>query len=945
MLSQGTIIKLRNRLWRVDDYKGDTFSATPINSDVSERTVFLTDIEKFEAAAFQPIHENLVGDLAVQKLLLSAYRFELIHGSAPFLSLHRSSVVPYNYQMVPLVMSMEKRFCRMLLADDVGLGKTIEAGLIISELIQRGKIRKILILVPASLKEQWKECLDYFFHLDSRIISSYSRKEFERELPAGMDPWQFFNICIASVDYAKSADVRYSILKMKWDFVIVDEVHACAKPHASSSGSIHQMKRYELIKEVTSMINNVLFLTATPHNGYTDSFASILEMLNPAVIEYRSNEIIIHKKRARYNVCQRNRKSLEAWYLSQQQKSPFPDRNQDDVILKPNPGEPYMTLIERVENYGDQLIGRKYDSKRKERVATWVALHLQKRAISSPFALQQSLENRLNQKVPLADLLREEEDYMFSVNDHDPGERLADETLGHKVDQSLVDEDEKEQIMDLLQLCKKMKPGDDLKLKKLKSELIPDLFSFDSKIILFTKYKDTLDYLLKHITSNEYEVFYMHGEFSSAKRKEVFLKFERSAKAILIATDVISEGLNLQHLASNLIHYELPWNPNRLEQRNGRIDRIGQKKETLQIRTLIIDNTMDRDILDLLLRKAQTIRKNRDYSGAYFGDEENLANLVQYARRKRRKKHEADPGQLSIFKAPEPQLTKEALQKSFIDPYSDEIMDRIERESFYNEMNVNLPEIDKRIEKTLEIVGSRDQVRDFVISALRKLHCDALLINDGLYKLIINDKRLILPSFGNIIEPVTFDPEKALTHPDLVMMEAGHPFVRRLIEIIKSDFFENEGQYGRTAYYYSDQVRSVNIVYHALVRFTIGITDKRVIEEMVVFGIDLLTNRPLTKEQIDTLNPSATHLRPLAEQLTEYYSKGLHHEKLEFLFQSSIDERRKSLIHERLELQQKILKETSSAEESAWIREIAVVEEASHDLLTLTVVLPNPIES
>ena len=237
------------------------------------------------------------------------------------------------------------------------------------------------------------------------------------------------------MDYAKSADVRYSILNTRWDFVIVDEVHSCGKPHGTN-GSIHQMKRYELIKEVTSRIDHVLFLTATPHNGYTDSFASILELLNPAIIEYRGSNVIIHKSVARHNVCQRNRKSLEAWYQSQNQKSPFPERKQIDVILTPHPGEPCMSLMQRVEMYGDKLIGRKYDNKRKERVATWVALHLQKRAISSPFALQKSLENRLNQTVPLADLLKEEEDYIFSVNDHDPDERLADETIGHQVDQS-----------------------------------------------------------------------------------------------------------------------------------------------------------------------------------------------------------------------------------------------------------------------------------------------------------------------------------------------------------------------------------------------------------------------------------------------------------------------------------------------------------------------------
>jgi SNF2 family DNA or RNA helicase len=193
-LRSGQIIEMRNRLWRVDEFSENELFATPINGDYNDKRVFLRDVEIIKPAELDKISKDLVGDFQAQRMLLHAYRFDLMHGSAPFLSLQRSAVIPYNYQLVPLVLALEKPQTRLLIADDVGLGKTIEAGLIISELMQRGKVKRILILTPANLKEQWQEAMEYFFHIDSKIISSLSRKEYEKQLPAGANPWQYFQV-------------------------------------------------------------------------------------------------------------------------------------------------------------------------------------------------------------------------------------------------------------------------------------------------------------------------------------------------------------------------------------------------------------------------------------------------------------------------------------------------------------------------------------------------------------------------------------------------------------------------------------------------------------------------------------------------------------------------------------------------------------------------------
>jgi hypothetical protein len=942
-IKPGIIINMRNRLWRVDEYDGIEVVATPITGDSNDKRIFLSDVEEIREERFEKINPELPGDLSAQRLLLRAYQFDLIHGSAPFLSLHRSSVVPYNYQMVPLILALEKPNARMLIGDDVGLGKTVEAGLIISELIQRGKVKRVIFLTPANLKQQWKEALEYFFHIKATIIDSFSRKEFEKELPSGANPWQYYQFVIASIDYAKSPDIKQQIKEQDWDLLLVDEIHLCARPH-SNTKSTKQQQRYELVRDLSKKIANVLMLTATPHNGYSDSFASILEMINPEIVlQNNQGNISFDKAKARYNVIQRNRKKLEAWYEKQGKKSPFPKRDQREVIIEPKANGKLIQLLDAVERYGDFILksAKEKESKKIKNIANWVAIHLQKRAISSPYAVLKSLENRISTIQDKVENLNESEEetlenYVYDLFSDD--ERITEEMASLRLDFEALSQDEIAELKRILEFGESLTPKDDEKLQKLKNEILPELISKDPKVILFTKYKDTLDYLEKHLKTKDFETFVMHGDMSLNARTEIFGKFDRSKKAILIATDVISEGLNLQRLASNVVHYELPWNPNRLEQRNGRIDRIGQKRDLVNIRTLVVDKSMDKEILDLLLEKQRTIEIDRDYAAAYFGDEESLKNIILEATNKKRSRSKVDPNIPDLFATAGIDETKKAVRQAFSSPEEDKKRKkRIEEESFYSSLDIELPEIDKRIEETKRIVGSQDEVLTFVKAALARFNSALIDKGSGFYEITINDASLILQRFGDNIKKVTFDPELALTNPDAIILDAGHPFVRKMIELVKAEFFTNKGLYGRNAYFFCNEVEAVTWQYHFLVRFTVGIKEKRVIEELISIAVDSYSEKNIPNSYF---TPAQTTRNLSQTDVTEQLNDALSFKDLDKLIDAKIRERRIKLIEERQELYNKILLDSKDSKQPDWLNDIIHIEEAGHDLLTLTIVQP-----
>ncbi|MBN1485503.1 MAG: DEAD/DEAH box helicase, partial [Chloroflexia bacterium] len=611
----GSVISNRNRLWRVDAQVGDVLVATSIDSGESEQRRFYIPLEGIRPGRLEPPNPNIVGHPASQDLLLRAYRLSLLHGSAPLLSLQRSRVIPKDYQLVPVVMALELPRVRMLLADDVGLGKTIEAGLILTELLARQLASRVLIVVPANLREQWREALDYFFHLPARIISTRHRREMERELPAGANPWAHYRCLITSVDYAKQPAIKNQILEQSWDAVLFDEAHQVAKPHQSGPDQRVRMDRWELAQAlaVSPRVRHLLLLTATPHNGYTDSFASLLRLLDVGAVRGPVHEPQIHRSVAARYVCQRRREDVESWFQEHPERSPFPERDQDEVIVAPSAYE--MDAIRAVEAYGQEVLqNAAAGSARTRTLAHWTVLHLHKRALSSPEALRCSLRNRRERlKGRLAGLLAEAEDGAIppevaraNVLDEDTGERLDEEEAGRRLEVATYGSPEQIRaelalLERVLAKAEKVSARRDGKLQKLLDSVLRRRLQAHPKVVVFTRYRDTMNYLAGQIQKEERyrdtAVLTIHGGLNERQRREVFYAFEQADKGILVATDAISEGINLQHAAAQVVHYELPWNPNRLEQRNGRVDRFGQRRPIVYVRTMVMDETLDAAIL------------------------------------------------------------------------------------------------------------------------------------------------------------------------------------------------------------------------------------------------------------------------------------------------------------------------------------------------------------
>jgi len=930
---------------------------TGIDGGDAEQRRFYLPLENVRRGKLEPPSTQVVGHVAAQELLLRAHRLSLLHGAAPMLSLQRSRVIPKDYQLVPVVMALEMPRVRLLIADDVGLGKTIEAGLILTELLARRMASRVLVIVPANLREQWREALDYFFHLPARIISSRHRREMERELPAGVNPWAHFRSLITSVDYAKQPVIKNQILEQPWDVVIIDEAHQVAKPHQSGPDQHVRMDRWELAEALASSdrarpqqgrgVRHLLLLTATPHNGYTDAFASLLHMLDVGAVQGPAHAPWIVRPIAERHVCQRRRRDVEAWFQDRPDRSPFPQRDQDEVIVPPTTYE--MDAIRAVEAYGSRVLEQAAGGTVQTRIlAHWTVMHLHKRALSSPEALRCSLRNRRERLRQRLDGSRAEADEAAippdvaraNVLDEDTGERLSDEEAGQRTERVVFGapqeiEAEMELLEAVLEKADKVTARRDSKLQKLLDVVLRDLLRADPRLIVFTRYVDTMNYLAGQIQADpryaDAAVLTIHGGLNERQRYEVFDAFERARKGILVATDAISEGINLQHAAAQVVHYELPWNPNRLEQRNGRVDRFGQRQPVVTVRTLVMDETLDATILKVLVDKAAQIRADYGFSPPYFGDETSVLDLIQ--------QHDIAlaPKQLGLFDGLPG--TVGAAQ----DPFAEETLERIRGDSFYGQTHISLPEIERRLSETAATVGSPEQIRRFVFSGLDRFGCQVEANADGTWRILVADPALQSAAVGATIERATFDAERALDDPDLTLLDVGHPLVRRIVERVKQSAFsagDSAGRYGRTAYLVTPDVAEVTALFHLLARFVVHTQPTSIIEELLPAAIPVYGEGRLGQAQARRLLDAAASAQTrTAAEVREALADALAFTGLEEQLAAAVEGRRQALVAERQSMKNQ-MQARADARSAAWLRGIDELSPGSFDILALTVLLP-----
>jgi len=548
--------------------------------------------------------------------------------SAPF----RAAIELDDFQLEPLVKALLMPRVNLLIADDVGLGKTIEAGLVAQELLSRQVIRKILIICPASLQRQWKEEMESKFQLEFEIIDRGRIQRLRKEYGIHVNPWNSSPRIITSVDFIKreqplrlfrqslKSREYYDVLK-DWDLLIIDEAHNIAP--SGRRKYIRDSARTKAIRAIIENFENKLFLTATPHNGFTESFTALLELLDPLRF---SRGPVLDKEQVKTVMVRRLKDDIE----DALGKRRFTKRK----VVSINIDEMKRREAKLHENFKEYRTSRLNNLKGKERLpVTFTLTLLKKRQLSSPLSFSKSIDTHIkNLKKGCRDEAEGEENDISLVkrlheysqedwdNDDEKSQREDDVIQESSKFFTNLSERERE-LLGLMQhnanyLVGRSDGKMDALLSWIDEKLCPDGEWHNERLLLFTEYKDTLEYIENIFKKKGWKdrIIKFYGGMGTQDREIVKATFQASpdenSTRILLATDAASEGLNLQKHCRYLIHYEIPWNPNRMEQRNGRIDRHGQKAPKVFVHHFTFANNEDYVFLNKVVKKVQTMRED-----------------------------------------------------------------------------------------------------------------------------------------------------------------------------------------------------------------------------------------------------------------------------------------------------------------------------------------------
>lgn len=547
-----------------------------------------------------------------------------------------------DFQMVPLARAMKMPRVSILLADDVGLGKTIEAGLILAELIRKRRIRRVLILTPASLRQQWQAEMEDKFSLGFDIVDKNSTHKLQREFGLDVNPWRALPRIITSYHYLRQPDVLEQFeatcrashdarasAQLPWDLLIVDEAHNLMPSNFGEDSDLADM-----LRRLTPWFEHRLFLTATPHNGYTRCFSGLLEQLDPVRFT-RTPQFTAKERQMIGDVLIRRLKSeINAQDKSAGRPPRFANRHLEPLPL-------YMLKAEKELNRAvrDFCISLKQlirTTPEARAVLNFAIEIFRKRLLSSPVTFA---DTWLRFKAGLADAQQPEAAEVASARratEEDIDDDRERESRGHHAAMvvgawihryakalagEIADVDACLAALKLNALpVTRLVPASDARFQRL-SELIgqrlrnADEWVDDERLIIFTEYKTTLDYIVQRCASefsaSEGRIAVLYGGMQEAEREAVKAAFNdpQSPVRVLVATDAASEGLNLQHTARLLLHFDIPWNPSRLEQRNGRIDRHGQARD-VTVFHFASDDDADLRFVSRVIGKVNDIRED-----------------------------------------------------------------------------------------------------------------------------------------------------------------------------------------------------------------------------------------------------------------------------------------------------------------------------------------------
>lgn len=592
--SPGDLVLARGREWvALPAPRPGILALRPLSGNENDVVILDPELEiaSVAAARFDLPDDARSTVQAKAALLADALRLTLRRGAGPFRSAAQLAFEPRTYQLVPLLMALRLQVPRLLIADDVGIGKTIEAGLILRELMDRGEVDAFSVLCPPHLVDQWIIELKDRFGIDAVPVTSGTAARLERNLPLAQTLFDAYPFTVVSLDYIKAEKRREGFARACPDFVIVDEAHACVGTHKG------KQQRFDLLQGLAKdPERRIVMLTATPHSGDEEAFARLLSLIDQEFASVDFDNARYRERLARHLV-QRRRVDLIEGDWDENRSFPKHETTEFPYRLSAD----HLAFQESAIDYCLEVVSKAGDQKKDQRLAFWGTLALMRCVGSSPAAALSALRNRAsNEAERLEPQIYDEDGDDEDAVDVEPNTIFANDPALHA----------------LLDQASSLSVAKDPKLDALVSALKP-LIKAGANPVVFCRYLATAEHVKNGLRKAfpKLTIEAVTGELTPDERRDRVSEMtiedgEKDIQRILVATDCLSEGINLQQLFDTVVHYDLSWNPTRHQQREGRVDRFGQPAELVRsIMMFSPDSAIDGAVLDVILRKAEEIRK------------------------------------------------------------------------------------------------------------------------------------------------------------------------------------------------------------------------------------------------------------------------------------------------------------------------------------------------
>jgi superfamily II DNA or RNA helicase len=856
----GSIVKARGRDWIVlPESTGELVRVQPLGGTAEEITAILTDVEKVESSTFPPPTLEHLGDHRSAWLMWTAARLGNRNTTGPFRSISKIRVKPRPYQYVPLLMALRQPTTRILIGDDVGIGKTIEALLIARELMDRGEIRGFCVLCPPHLAEQWQREIEEKFHLDVCLYLARTADKVHRDIGrADVSVFDRNPVVVASIDYVKQTSRRATFIREAPDLIIVDEAHTCTTGGAQSPDHL----RYELVEALANdreRDRHIVLVTATPHTGNEEAFRRLLTLLDHSLGSLPDDLSGPHRQRERERLAQflvqRRRKDLEVFL----EETPFPEfkEKEEHYTLHPE----YRALIEEIIETARGKY-RAATTEKGRRIQYWSLLSILRALASSPEAAAATLTVRSGIEAAKDDKEANRIGQEQAFEDAED-EVARDTVIGGRVgDDPLFDKWAKR--------CLQLSGEKDKKLATA-TVAIDKLVKDGRNVIVFCQFIQTANYVAAALREKfkNHAVGVVTGEHNPQDREQRIAELAKAPKRILVATDCLSEGVNLQHAFDAVFHYDLSWNPTRHEQRDGRVDRLMQKSKTVASITYYgTDNFIDGIVLDVLLRKHTKIRKTTGVSVPVPQRSQAVMEAIMDSLFFR--KQSAGQAQLTL-------ANWGVENKRAVAEMHDEWENRAEKEkgspTLFAQRSIKDQEVEDEI-RALHDALSDELAAPFFEDVLKRL--GAGVRKNG------NDFHVVTAHMDadakDILDlPEEFDATFATTAPAGVLpLHRTHPLVEALchyaIETAVDDLAEKQPA-SRANAIFTDAVEHVTYLYLTRFRYRLRQQDRRgresdrIVEEIALLGYDADEERWMTNADLrPLLSAKAAENMPKAQQ-------------------------------------------------------------------------------